>query len=221
MSSVQPSPFEFDETAELLGDLHPLVEQLGSTEGLLGLAATSLALTAQTVASERDLENFLKAYQDQLLFPLELPAIARAYGHVMRNEVRELVSYDAQLALEDALKPFKAASCRVGQAQLRRLLPLRDARAVQRYRLAVEEERAQGWHTLVYGLTLAIYSLPLRQGLLNYAWQTQRGFLHAASRPLRLGEAQFEEIFQRVAQGFPERIAPLLAPGAAPAIAIC
>ena len=42
--------------------------------------------------------------------------------------------------------------------------PLRDQRLVQRYLTAVEQGEAQGWHTLVYGLTLAVYSLPLRQG---------------------------------------------------------
>ncbi len=58
----------------------------------------------------------------------------------------------------------------------------------KRYLAAVESGEAHGWHTLVYGLTLAVYSLPLRQGLLGYAQQTTRGFIQAAARSLELSE---------------------------------
>ena len=61
---------------------------------------------------------------------------------------------------------------------------MRDQRVVQRYLQAVEGGQANGWHTLVYGLTLAVYSLPLRQGLLGYAHQTTRGFIYSAARML-------------------------------------
>ena len=54
--------------------------------------------------------------------------------------------------------------------------PLRDERVVQRYLAAVESGEAHGWHTLVYGLTLVVYSLPLRQGLLGYAHQNHARF---------------------------------------------
>jgi len=53
---------------------------------------------------------------------------------------------------------------RVGQSQLKRFRSLRDHRLVQRYLKAVGEGRAHGWHTLVYGITLSVYSLPLIQG---------------------------------------------------------
>jgi hypothetical protein len=56
---------------------------------------------------------------------------------------------------------------------------------VQRYLHAVESDQADGWHTLVYGLTMAVYSLPLRQGLLGYAHQTTRGFIYSGARMLQ------------------------------------
>lgn len=68
--------------------------------------------------------------------------------------------------------PFASPSRQIGRRQLARLRPLRDERIVRRYLAAVESGRADGWHTVVYGLTLALYSLPLRQGLLHYAQET-------------------------------------------------
>ena len=48
---------------------------------------------------------------------------------------------------------------------------------------------ANAWHTLVYGVTLALYSIPLRQGLLGYGYQTMRGFIYfRATRPAGFGK---------------------------------
>jgi len=85
-----------------------------------------------------------------------------------------LILLDLLLAGEPQLQDFAAPSRRVGQSQLQKLRPLRDQRMVQRYLQAVDGGQANAWHTLVYGLTLAVYSLPLRQGLLGYAHQTTR-----------------------------------------------
>jgi urease accessory protein UreF len=65
---------------------------------------------------------------------------------------------------------------------------MKDLRLVQRYREAVNEGKAFGWHTLVYGVVLSTYSLPLRQGLLHYGRQTLGGFIGSATRTLDLPE---------------------------------
>jgi urease accessory protein UreF len=70
--------------------------------------------------------------------------------------------------------------------------------------------KAHGWHTLVYGLTLALYSLPLRQGLLGYAHQTTRGFIHAAARSLRLTEADCRALFEELCAPLPIAIEALV-----------
>ena len=62
------------------------------------------------------------------------------------------------------------------------LRSLRDNRLIQRYLQAIDAGQAQGWHTIVYGLTMAIYSMPLRQGLTAYAGQTLKGFIDSAER---------------------------------------
>jgi urease accessory protein UreF len=108
------------------------------------------------------------------------------------------------------LQNFAAPSRRVGQGQLQKLRPLRDQRIVQRYLQAVESGAAHGWHTLVYGLTLAIYSLPLRQGLLGYAHQTMRGFIYSAAATLRLSERECRDLFDESCADLPAAVDVLL-----------
>ncbi len=184
--------------AEWLGDAHPLVAQLGTADGLASLHALAESLTTRPVTCLAALREFLRAYHERILRPHELPAIQTAYQHISRNEVRELIAFDQQLGNEPALKDFAAASQRIGRGQLQKLRPLRDERVVQRYLAAVEGGQAHGWHTLVYGMTLVLYSLPLRQGLLGYAHQTTRGFIQAAARRLQLKESECRELFDEL-----------------------
>ena len=199
------------DAAEWLGDWHPLAEQLGSSDGLVELGSVSSLLEVRPVHDSRSLRAFLLKYQQRILLPAELPAIQSAHGHAARHEVRELIALDQRLGHEEVLKTFAEPSRRVGQAQLQKLRPLRDQRVVQRYLQAVELGDANGWHTLVYGLTLAIYSLPLRQGLLGYAHQTTRGFIYAAARMLQLSEHQCRELFDDVCRQLPAAVGTVLA----------
>ena len=198
------------ETTDLLGDWHPLVHQLGSAEGLITLSTASHSLQLKHVESVPTLLRFLEAYQSQILIPHELPAIQRAYRHASRTETRELIAFDQLQAEEPALKPFASASRRVGQVQLRRLRPLRDHRLLQRYLRAVDDKLAHGWHTLVYGVTLSVYSLPILQGLISYEKQTLLGFMHAVSRTLRLSENDCRDLLENLSPSLPHPTEPIL-----------
>ena len=205
------SQLALSDATEWLGDWHPLAEQLGSAAGLVTLGSVSVSLRLAPVHNLRSLREFLRDYQSRILLPFELPAIQCAQGHAARHEVRELVALDRRLAEEPILQAFAIASRRVGQYQLRKLRPLRDQRVVQRYLEAVGGGQASGWHTLVYGLTLAVYSLPLRQGLLGYAHQTTRGFIYSAARMLNLSEHQCRDLFDPLCADLPKAIEALLA----------
>ena len=212
---VKQTQLALGDAAEWLGDWHPLAEQLGSTDGLVTLGSVSASLRLVPVHDVPSLRNFLSNYHSRILLPLELPAIQSAHGHATRHEVRELIALDQGMAGQPIFSEFAAASQRVGQSQLRKLRPLRDQRAVQRYLHAVESGEAHGWHTLVYGLTLAVYSLPLRQGLLGYAHQTTRGFIYSAARMLQLSERQCRALFDSLCAGLPEAVEALIAQQAA------
>ena len=198
------------EAAEWLGDWHPLADQLGSSDGLATLGSVSALLQLPPVTSLISLERFLNEYHQRVLLPCELPAIQSAHEHALRNELRELVALDQQMAGEPVLQSISEASRRVGFAQLQKLRPLRDERMVQRYLRSIEAGEAHGWHTLVYGLTLAIYSLPLRQGLLGYAHQSTRSFIYSGARMLRLSEFQCRELFDRLSVHLPGAVSDLI-----------
>ena len=207
---VRQTQLAQNEAVEWLGDWHPLAEQLGCADGLVALGAMTVELRLTPVDNLPSLRQFLRSYQSQILVPLELPIIQRAHGHAACREVRELVALDKQLAGEPVLQPFASASRRVGRSQLQKLRPLRDERVVQRYLRAVESGEAHGWHTLVFGLTLAVYSLPLRQGLLGYAHHTTRGFIYAATRGLRLSARQHNALFDGLCAELPRAVDAVL-----------
>ena len=198
------------DAADWLGDWHPLAEQLGSTDGLASLGSVCAFLSLRPVQDLRSFRRFLRSYHGEILAPFELPSIHASFGHAERNELRELVALDQHLAEQPVLQSFAAASRRVGQGQLQKLRPLRDRRMVQRYLSTVDSGDAHGWHTLVYGLTLEVYSLPLRQGLLGYAYQTTRGFIYSAARMLRFSEQQCRTIFEEFCTALPNVVEDLV-----------
>jgi urease accessory protein UreF len=189
------------EAENLLGEFSALLQQLGG-RGILPACDPPFA----HITGLPDLQIFLDTYFKQILLPLELPAIAEACGRVRRGEARELIALDRQLDGEARLAPFASASRKIGALQLQRLKPLRDERTVQRYLRAVESGRAGGWHTLVYGLTLAVYSFPLRQGLLHYARETLSGLARAAAGAKNFFDPVRQEILGTMLARLPEAV---------------
>jgi urease accessory protein UreF len=174
--------------AELLPEhFSALLRQIGSPEDFPDLVFPRIPEGG--IRDLQGLREFLEGYQKQMIVPVEMPAIARAHYHAARGHARELLALDQKIGGEPLPPPLASASRRIGRAQLERLRPLRDERTVQRYLAAVEGGQAHGWHTVVYGLTLAVYSWPLRHGLLTYARETLWGLGQAASRPAGLPEA--------------------------------
>jgi len=175
------------DAAGLTGDYAALLEQLGDVpqSSAAGVTWPQPETPRIGVTWEAQLDD----YREHLLEPVELLAIFRAWEHARRGEARELLQLDRALAAELRLKPFASASLHAGRNQLQRLRPLRDEKTVQRYLRAIEAGEASGWHTLVYGLTLAVYSLPPREGMLAYARQTLGSFARRSARGAGFSEA--------------------------------
>lgn len=205
--------------ARLTGDPHPLTRQLFAPPDAAWAAAAVCALPP-TVRDVPTLRGFLTWYRTELLGPVELPLIRRAFDHARQYQIRELLELDAGLRAEPRFQAFAAASRAVGRAQLWRLLPLRDQRPVRRYWQAVEDGRAHGWHVLVYGLVLAVFSLPLRPGLLSYSRQTLAGFVGAAGGALRLSAGECSRLWAAEVEFLPPAVDQVLGPGR-PTLSLC
>lgn len=155
---------------------------------------------APEVVDARSLRTFLEDYRDQVLVPVELQVVRDAYWHTARYEVRELIALDSSLSRLAVLTRFAEASRAAGRHQLKRLLPLRDQRLVRRYWQAVELGQAQGWHAVVFGMVLSLFSIPLRQGMIHYAHQTLSGFLRAGACKVALPEPENRHLLEKVTE---------------------
>jgi len=194
------------EAAEVLGDPNPLLEQVSTPEGFLALGRAASAWHLPKVQDAATLRQFLSHYRQHILEAIELPAILQAHQFAQQGFARDLITLDQQLETIFTEKDLASASQRVGRSKLKRLRPLRDQRVVMRYLQAVEENKAHGWHVLVYGLALQQFSLPLRQGLISYARQSLAGFVHSASKSLPITEDDCQEIFAEAVEGLEERL---------------
>jgi urease accessory protein UreF len=188
-----------------------LAERLGPADGLFELGSLASLLRLGPVRDLGSLKTLLTGYQTKVLLTLELPAIHAAYRHAIRNQVRELVTLDTQFNGGAELDGFTAASRRLGRHHLKRLRPLTDLRLVQRYLNAVEAGQANGWHTMVYGISLALYSVPLRQGLLGYARQSTANFISTAAATLRLSAGRCRQLTEEFVAELPKAVEQLLA----------
>jgi len=186
-----------EQAAPLSGDLQRLAEQLGPTDALT-LLSPAISEQFQRIVTIADLRQFLTTYREERLLAHELPVILRAYQHGARSEARELIALDKTLSTDETIRSLASASRHVGRSQLNRLRPMKDSRLVQKYLSAVESSEANGWHTVVYGLVLSLFSLPLRQGLVNYAFQTIQAFVHSASRRIGLSEVDCQKLIAEI-----------------------
>jgi hypothetical protein len=204
--AAEGSDLAWSQAENLLEGFHALLRQIGAPGAAPDCSGPFWAVEGAAPPSPG---QFLEDYLARLLLPCELPAIVAAWGHVRRGELRELIAQDDQMAALLISTPFAGPSRRVGRLQLSRLRPLRDDRIVQRYLAAVESGRAHGWHTLVYGLTLAVYSLPLRQGLLHYSRETLSALASAVGRSKTGGNS--ERAFSGLLARVPKAIEDVLA----------
>jgi len=183
---------EFERDASLrgfLGDLAGLAEQIGvdgakvAGGDVLGEGPFELS----GVVDLKSLRRFLVEYRKHLLVPIELPTIIDASLMVERGEFRELMGLDQRLSRTPEMRVFSESSRWIGQCHARTMRGMKDHRTVWRYCDAIRKKKAFGWHTVVYGVVLAAFSIPIRQGIVNYCEQVINGFADSAATRLDLG----------------------------------
>jgi urease accessory protein UreF len=202
---MMPSQAKFTNPAASYpsGGLEAFTAQLGSVETVIHLANAERLVDFQQIIDLPSLEKFLIAYRDRILVAIELPSILAAYNLTIKQHALELIALDKEISLSMPSDLFSEASARVGRAQLKRLKPLRDSRLIQKYLQALASGRAKAWHTLVYGMSLATYSIPIIQGLQNYCHQTLTSFAQAGIQKMKLPEHSLAQVLAPVMQPVP------------------
>jgi hypothetical protein len=214
MLQQQPKQEGFDYSDA--ADWRALEEQLGSPDEATSISSSARIAAINGIANAAQLRDFVASFQIGPLAENELPVILRAYHHARKGEARELIELDRSLKNSHANEALANASEVVGRNQLRKLRSLKDERVVRKYWDAVQAKQANGWHTIVFGIVLAIYSIPLRQGLHHYSRQTIRGFLEAGAGKLRLREGEIDEMESGLLVGLPAIVEKLLAADSGP-----
>ena len=148
----------------------------------------------EAVRDFRGLRSFLARYEREILRVIELPAVHSAYWYANRGQFKELMVLDAELSENEALLPFAEASLAVGREHLRMLKPMYDQRMVQRFRKSVVAGEARGWNPVVFGMFLSIHSVPVREGLLQFARQIWSGFIKSAKEEHGLESPECSEL---------------------------
>jgi urease accessory protein UreF len=193
------------EIQPMLGEVRALAEQAGTAAGAWGWEAPTLP----SVANVPSLRTFAEHYALETVARREWPAVLAAWQFARAGHARELIALDRAWTAEHSRTGFAEPSFRVGRRQLNQLRPLRHERVVQHYLAAIEAGEARGWHPLVYGVTLAVFNLPLRQGLLNYANQTLAGLVGAAEARHALPVAECRALLDSLGTALLERLPPL------------
>jgi len=192
----------------MLGDVRAQAAQMGAGGRSLLPAAATLAAVGTVPA----LREFAARYVRETLAASEWPVILQAWQLAREGKARELIALDQEWTRRNAAAAFAEASFRVGRRQLGQLRPLRHERVVLRYLAALEAGEARGWHPVVYGVTLAVFNLPLRQGLVNFGAQTLGGFVDATEQAHRLPAAECQALLEEATAQMPALLPAL--PGA-------
>lgn len=190
----------------------PYALQIAALRGIYPLAATLAAAGIPPLANRAHAALFLQCYAERIC-PVELAVIQQAFTHASGNHLRELIALDRSSSQVTELRELAGTSARVGRLQLEQLRPLRDQRLVQRYWEAVEGGTASGHHWVVYGLTLAIFSVPLRQGLLDFGRGTLIGLAAQSAKQLVLPEVELAALLAAAEERLPDVIEAVLSCG--------
>lgn len=190
----------------LMGDVRGLADQLASPD-LTALASWPPSLAA--VTSLDALRRFVGAQATEVIAAREWPVILKAWQLTREGRAREVLDLDVAWGREVGQADFAGASFQVGRRQLSKLRALQHERVIQKYLAAIETGAARGWHPIAYGVVLAVYNLPLRQGLMHFATQTLTGLVTAAERAHRLPAAECQQLLDDVCVLLPAHLPAL------------
>ena len=171
----------------------------------------AVSFDIESVSDLRGLRSFLDRYEQDILRPIELPAVHSAYWFANRGQFKELMQLDSELSENEALTPFAEASLAVGRDHLRMLKPMHDQRMMQRFRKCVVAGEARGWNPVVFGMFLSIHSVPVREGLLQFGRQIWSGFINGVQEEHGLKETECSALLTEYLNRLPGWIEDVIA----------
>jgi urease accessory protein len=163
-------------------------------------------LAGHRIVDDGSLRPFLAAWLELSVVRVDLPIIRWAYESAARNDANDLIALDQQVSATPTQPALRAASVRIGQQKLRGFASLKGHTFLRRYYAAVESGQASGHNAVVYGIYLFLFSIPLREGLLSYGYQTLKGFAETASAAIRLDIGPTQALIEQLSANLPKQV---------------
>ena len=208
MNAAFPSPTE---TADLLREIRNLAAPVGLPAA--GVTVPQFPQSLGPIADWAGFEPLLIQYTAEVIVARDWPVMLQSWDFSRCGHSKELLELDRSWNPGYG-DPLAEASRRVGLRQLNRMRPLRDHRVVQRYLAAVENGEARAWHPIVFGVVLAVFGIPLRQGLVHYGIQTAGGWCDSIARAKGWPEAGGQQVLERLCAVLPKSLPSLPDAGA-------
>jgi len=193
----------------LSGDVRALARRIGGVPQS-GATPAASAVGSHLPSASVNWRVWVTGYAREVVIAQEWPAVVAAWSHASAGRVDALLDLDRSWGARMGMQPLAEASFRAGQRQLNRLRPLKEVRLIQRYIAAVEAGKAHGWHPMVYGVMLAVFALPLRQGLVHYAEQVLGGLIEGIPDAGRLPETERSRLLEEIGAELPPALGRLL-----------
>jgi urease accessory protein len=138
------------------------------------------------VRDEASLAFHLERHLWPMLVHFELPALRFAQHAALDDDSSTLIELDACVDATMTARESREASRATGRRRMEALMATGSSAILENFARAVAEDRAQGHHSIVYGIGLA--PLPTPALLTSWAFQSLSAVCLAAPKLIRIGQ---------------------------------
>jgi urease accessory protein len=148
------------------------------------------------VTDADSMQRHILAHVWPALVNFELPVVRLARAASRNRDDLALVELDTIVDATKATRELREASRATGRQRLRAFLNAAPSLALVAFAQAVNEDRAQGHHAVVFGSGMA--ALPLNTLLTSWAYQNVSGLCLASPKLLRIGQDAAQRVLTSV-----------------------
>jgi urease accessory protein len=142
----------------------------------------ALGIVCDPESMQRHIENHVWP----MLVHFELPTVRVAQEAALRDDLPALLELDALVDATKTARELREASGATGSRRMHAFQEAGGSSILISFAHAVEEKRARGHHTVVFGVGLA--ALPQRALLTSWAFQSLSALCLASPKLLRIGQ---------------------------------
>lgn len=149
----------------------------------------------ELVRDEQSMAQYLENHLWPMLVHFELPVVRFAQEAALVENESALLELDACVDATKTARELREASRATGRRRLHALSESGASPILKAFTLHVNEGRANGHHSVVYGIGLA--SMPQRALLTSWAFQTMSAVCLSAPKLLRIGQDAAQRVLTK------------------------